>query len=127
MPFGLLFKELLQQASTSGSRSTAMKPLTWLVALLILAVIALASSVAPIWLVIGVASLFGITVFVFLGSYIYFMLKNPDALRSEKFTLSKMQIEKNLIGDDKAGLTEVSEFAEVKNISALPAKSEVSE
>lgn len=139
MPFEYLFKELLQQASTSGSRSTALKPLIWLVAILVFGVMTLAASGAITWLLIATTSLLGIAAFVFMGSYIYLMIYNPDALRSEKFTLTKMQIEKNLIGDDKAGLSEVGELAEAKTvsalpesietktISALPAKSEVAE
>ncbi|MCA1626194.1 MAG: hypothetical protein LC778_20860, partial [Acidobacteria bacterium] len=127
MPFEFLFKELLQQASTSGSRSTAMKPLTWLVGILIVGVISLAASGATFWLLVTVAFLLVIAVVAFMSSYIYFMVKNPDALRSERFTLSKMKIEKNLIGDDKSGLKEIPEFAETKTISALPAKSEVAE
>lgn len=42
---------------------------------------------------------------IYLGAYIYFMFKNPDALRSETFTLRKMAIEKSLHGDDLTGLT----------------------
>ena len=66
------------------------------------------------------ASLLIISVVIFLGSYIYFAMKQPDALRSEKFTLSKMAMEKNLIGDNRAGLVEVSEIAESNTATALP-------
>jgi hypothetical protein len=41
---------------------------------------------------------------VFLVAYGYLLLKNPDALRSENFTLSKLAIEKGLVGDNISGL-----------------------
>ena len=74
---------------------------------------------APDWLLILFAILLGLSVAIFLASYIYFALKNPDALRSERFTLSKMAIEKNLIGDDVAGLVELDDVAEPR-ITAIP-------
>ncbi len=127
MPFDFLFKELLQEASTSGSRSTALKPLTWLVGILVAGVVSLAAYNPTFWLLVVVVALLAVVVVVFLGSYIYFMVKNPDALRSERFTLSKMKIEKNLIGDDKSGLKEISEFQDAKTVPALPVKPEVTE
>jgi hypothetical protein len=68
------------------------------------------------------AALLGMTVCIFLAFYMYFAVKNPDALRSEKYTLSKMAIEKNLIGDDKVGLQEVGDLEVVPGTSALPYK-----
>ena len=65
-----------------------------------------------------------LSVSIYLLSYVYYALKNPDALRSERFTLSKMAIEKNLIGDDKAGLLEIAEFEETTKSCALPNKTE---
>lgn len=40
---------------------------------------------------------------VFLGAYIYLLLRDPDALRSEEFSLNKMALEKGLVGDSTHG------------------------
>lgn len=61
---------------------------------------------------------------IYLASYIIYALKNPDALRSEKYTLSKMAIEKNLIGDDISGLIEVGDYDNPPASPALPNKLE---
>lgn len=41
-----------------------------------------------------------------LSSYLYFAFKNPDCLRSETFTLSKLAIEKGQIGDGTNGISQ---------------------
>lgn len=122
-----IVRALLQQATTSGARSTALQPLCWLAAILMSGVIGASYYNVPIWLLIALAVFLGACIILFLTSYAYFAIKNPDALRSERFTLSKMAIEKNLIGDNTVGLMEISEFEEPKSISALPAKTETSE
>lgn len=75
---------------------------------------------APEWLLVLMAALVGISVATYIGGYLYFAVKDPDALRSEKFTLSKMAIEKNLIGDNTAGLFEFEEGRELNRLPALP-------
>lgn len=48
--------------------------------------------------------LIAITVCIYLISFVYFALKDPDALRSERFTLEKMAINKGIVGDDTTGI-----------------------
>ncbi len=43
---------------------------------------------------------------MYLAAYIFFMIRSPDALRSEKFTLSKLAIEHSAKGDNLSGLIE---------------------
>jgi hypothetical protein len=127
MPSTEIVQALLQQATSSGSRSTAMQPLCWLAGIILSGIIGSAYYNAPIWLLVTLAVFLGFCISLFLGIYTYFAIKNPDALRSEKFTLSKMAIEKNLIGDNNVGLTAISEYEDSKIVSALPSKTEVSE
>ena len=50
---------------------------------------------------------FGLLIFVFLAfvsCYVYFMLRNPNALRSEKFVLAKAALDRGLVGDNRQGL-----------------------
>ena len=112
MPSTETIRALMAQASASGSRSTALQPLGWLVGILTSGLILAPTWSPPEWLLISMACLLGITVVIYLVSYIYLGIKNPDALRSEKFTLSKMAIEKNLIGDNQSGLLELDEFGD---------------
>jgi hypothetical protein len=79
---------------------------------------------APGWALISLAGFLGVTVATYLISYVIYAIKNPDALRSEKYTLSKMAIEKNLIGDSTAGLIEVGDFESPHSAAALPNKKE---
>ena len=48
-------------------------------------------------------TLLGLDVLIYFIAYCYFMVKSPDALRSEKFTLSKLAIERSVIGDNLTG------------------------
>jgi hypothetical protein len=59
---------------------------------------------APVWLTAAIAVCTGCVLLVFLGAYIYLLLKMPDALRSEQYMLSKLALEKGMIGDNVAGL-----------------------
>ncbi|WP_143529824.1 hypothetical protein [Rodentibacter rarus] len=42
-------------------------------------------------------------------AYFIFAFKDPDCLRSETYTLSKLAIEKGQIGDNQSGLIDVSQ------------------
>jgi len=127
MPSPELIRAFLSQASSSGSRSTALQPLGWLSGILTSGLVVAASWGAPEWALITLSVLLVVTVSIYLISYIFYAIKNPDALRSEKYTLSKMAIEKNLIGDDKSGLIEVGEYENPPVSPALPNKKESSE
>jgi hypothetical protein len=120
MPSPELIRAFLSQAKASGGRSTVLQPLGWLTATLILGMVLASACRAPPWSI----ALFGILlvgcVLLYLGSYIYFAVKSPDALRSEKFTLSKMALEKNLIGDNTSGLLEMEEPESLDKVAALP-------
>jgi hypothetical protein len=40
---------------------------------------------------------------LYIGAYVYFAWRAPDYLRSEKYTLSKLAIEKSVKGDNIRG------------------------
>lgn len=123
MPTIRILQAMLTSASATGGRSTALQPMGWLTAIVTVGFVIALSLQAPQWALILFGSLLGLSVCVYVVSYIYHAIKNPDALRSEKFTLSKMAIEKNLIGDDRSGLTEIYEFEDASADLALPDKS----
>lgn len=68
------------------------------------------------WCLILIAIVLGLVLLLAFGVYIFFMLKNPDYLRSESFQIRKQAIE--ILGD-KDGLlpTDVAQVINVPNTS----------
>jgi hypothetical protein len=99
-----MMQSFFSQANARGARSTALHALQWTIGLFLSAIALLVFAGAPSWLLVGVASALSLVLLVFLGAYIYLLFHNPDALRSEHFSLSKMAIEKGLVGDNVSGL-----------------------
>ena len=61
-----------------------------------------------IWLTIMLAVIFCLGVAVFFFVYIYCLINDRDSLRSEKFTIQKLAIEKGIMGDDVTGIAPLS-------------------
>jgi hypothetical protein len=99
-----MMQSFFSQASARGARSTALHALQWAIGLFLSAIALLVFGNAPPWLLVGVASALCVVLVVFLGAFVYLLFRNPDALRSEHFSLSKMAIEKGLVGDNINGL-----------------------
>ncbi len=57
---------------------------------------------------------------VFIWAYIYFSCKGPDYLRSEKYSLSKLAIEKGMIGDNITGSFTQTLTGNTKALTAAP-------
>lgn len=103
-----LMNSLLNHASVDGSKSTVLRPLGWALVMLLPSVITSSWAGVPEWITIMFAIMLGFVVLLYLGAYIYFMRTDPDALRSEKYSLKKMEIQNTLIGDSDRGMEEVS-------------------
>ena len=101
-----MLQSFFSQANARGARSTALHALQWTIGLFLSAMALLVVGGAPTWLLIGVCVALSLVLLVFLGSYLYLLFSNPDALRSEHFSLSKMAIEKGLVGDNVSGLVD---------------------
>lgn len=112
-----LIKSFIQHAAVEGYRSTVLKPMGGILGMFLGAALLAFYFKMPNWVgkVFVGSSL--LIVGIFLFSYIYFMFTDKDALRSERFSLQKMAIERGLVGDDSRGLFEQSEKKE-KLISA---------
>jgi hypothetical protein len=90
------------------SRSDVLKPLAWLIGLLVVATTSLVFAKAPEWLLVSiVVSLLG-SVFLYVGAYVFCLVNDRDALRSEKYSLHKMAIEHGIYGDSDAGVITVA-------------------
>ena len=103
-----LIRELFSHSDASGSRSTILKPLTWLLGILFAVMVVSFQTGAPAWFCLMVAVMVGLTFLLTVFSYVFCLFKDRDALRSESFSLRKMQIEKGLYGDSDLGLIQRS-------------------
>ena len=101
-----LLRSLLQQATASGTKSTVLTDLRWCMAILLTALIAILEAHAPDWVLILLASFAALTFALYLAAYVYFALKAPDYLRSEKYSLSKLAIERSVTGDNLSGFVD---------------------
>ena len=85
-----------ERAQEQGSRSTVLRPLGWAVVFCGSGAITSASIPHPmLWLTV----LFGIgtalSVLLYLAAYSYCLMKMPEALRTERYSIQKLAIEKN--------------------------------
>lgn len=99
-------RALLQQSDMKGSKSTAMSALAWLIAVLVAALTACLKLSTPDWILRIIVALLTIAVLIYMGLYVFLAIKAPDALRSEKYSLSKMAIEKSFRGDNLTGIVD---------------------
>ena len=116
-------RELLSHSDASGSRSTILKPLTWLLGILLATLLAAFRFGAPAWFCYLLAGIAILAVLLFFFAYMFCLFKDRDALRSESFSLRKMQIEKGLYGDNEMGLIQRSP-KEIKDGYLLNSESE---
>ena len=96
------------RSDNSGEKSTILKPLTWLISILLASMILGNYFELPKWILIMFAIIVGIIIILFIVSYIYCLFNDRDALRSEKFSIQKMAIEKGVYGDSISGIQTVN-------------------
>ncbi|MGC3988550.1 MAG: hypothetical protein QM796_02460 [Chthoniobacteraceae bacterium] len=101
------FQSLLAQALSTGSRSTTVRPLGWLVGLTLTATILAVECKADSWIKILVAVLAAVSVVAYLAAYVYFAITDKDCLRSEKYSIQKLAIQNGLVGDDTTGFMRI--------------------
>ena len=97
------FFQLFQHQAGSGKKSTALQPIIYLSVPIFAAIFVSFQLDSPLWISVALFIILSVVILLFVGAYIYFMLKNPDALRSEKFNITKYAMERGLIGDDTLG------------------------
>jgi hypothetical protein len=118
----MVFDALVKHAQ-SGRRSSALQPLNVVLVTLGLASLGTIWLKGPNWLSIAFASGAGIIVALYCFGFLYLLFKDRDALRSEKFVLSKMAIRKGLVGDSVSGLINSDDAPQ---LPALPLESDES-
>jgi len=98
-----LIKAFLEHASADGSRSTVLKPLGWLLLICVGAILSVLYMKGPTWIVILFFLAIGIIIILYLFTFIYCLFTDKDALRTEKYSIQKLAIEKGFVGDDIFG------------------------
>jgi hypothetical protein len=93
----------LHQALVSGSKSTVLNPLGWLVGLTLVGSISAQSLRSPPWFADTLGVLCILSIISYMVSYFYFAKTDKDALRSEKYSIQKLAIQKGFVGDDQTG------------------------
>lgn len=97
----------VSEANQSGYRSTILRPIYGIGLLSILACIGCFAFKVPTW----IGTTFAIIAFVILGvaifSYIYCLIKDRGALRSEWHSINQMAIQHGMLGDDKTGFIKI--------------------
>jgi len=102
---------LREQMHAELTRTDVLRPLIWPITGLLAALTGALATKAPVWLLIGLAGAAGLMLTVYVGGYIYFVIKDPDALRSEKYKLQKLALEHGLYGDSAIGLIDANDTA----------------
>jgi lipopolysaccharide export LptBFGC system permease protein LptF len=103
MPGEQFIKELFSKAVVEGSKSTVLKPLGGVLGALFGLVALSAYLRFSLWLLILFVILTCISFILFLWAFVYCLIKSPESLRSEKYSIQKMAIEKGIIGDNITG------------------------
>ena len=123
MAFAYL-QSLLQQSSATGTRSTALSDLRWFAGILLTTLLVALRENAPTWILVTLAAFMGVAGAIYLGVYIFFAIKNPDALRSEKYNVSKMAIERSITGDNLVGFSAVESTPKALTVPEVPPRKE---
>ena len=98
----------LSRSSAGGSRKTALAPFQWLLALVLSALLLANQSGSANGTVVTLLLWFaGITFGLTCLAALYLLFWRPDFLRSERFTIEKLMIERGLVGDTLSGFSRV--------------------
>lgn len=118
MPGIGIIKSFLEQATAESSKSTVMKPLNWLIVILISGTITAFYFNLPKGISYTSSILTGLTIVVYLIVYFYCLFTDKDALRSEKFIVQKLAIEKGFVGDSSMGKIEIDSISANKRLES---------
>lgn len=114
-----LISSLFQQATAQGSKSTVLRPLGWLTAICCAALLGAVEMKAEPWLLVVFAFLAALSVLLYMASYVYCLLTDKEALRSETYQIQRLAIEKGFVGDNLTGVLKLEENT-TKGVRPIP-------
>jgi hypothetical protein len=88
-----------------------LRPLGWLLTISAAAAVACVEAKAPVWLLMIFGVICALTGVLYLGAYIYCLIRDRDALRSERYSIQKLAIQKGY-GDSFIGMLPGSQARE---------------
>ena len=98
-------KHILNHASSFGSRSSVLSILAWIFGAILASITISGALKAPFWLLIGLFIILIVLVIAILIAFFYCLFNDKtDILRSEKFNIEKLAIERQASGDDLTGI-----------------------
>ena len=97
-------RQMLEAARVDGAKSSSLNPLQWLVAICFTGTAGLCYATSSPWIAAGGLLLTAGLCTFYCVAYWRQMKDNPNALRSERYSLSKLAMEKGLIGDNLTDL-----------------------
>jgi hypothetical protein len=95
-----LDKLLSNQANIGQSRSSILNPLQWMTVILVGGLASFIYAHAPGWLIVLMAVLLSLTFGLFALGFIYFMIREPGALRSENYALLKVAMDQGYFSEE---------------------------
>jgi hypothetical protein len=104
-----LFASLFEQATIQGSRSTVLRPLGWVTSVCGACLLGAVYEKAPAWVVVLFGAAEAGAVLLYFGAYIFCLVEDRDALRSETYSIQKLAIQRGFIGDNAAGVFKIEE------------------
>lgn len=101
-----LVATLSEQMRAELSRSDVLRVLVWPILILMLALSCAVAAGAPSWLLIGLGGFAATFLLIYAVSFVALLIYDRDALRTEKYNLHKMAIERGVYGDSEIGMIE---------------------
>lgn len=102
-------RHIFNHANSYGSRSSILSLWAWLIATLLASMTITSVFNAPKFVIIVLTILLVITLFAAMVAFFYCLFTgDTDALRSEKFNIEKLAIEKQVMGDNLTGTQSIS-------------------
>lgn len=111
-----IWAKIAQQIG-GGSRTDVLRALVWPNAMLLCTLGWAATKGAPQFLLILLSILLVLFMIIYAAACIFFGWTDPNLLRSERYNIEKMAIERGIFGDSMTGIIDVS--AEKKLISSV--------
>jgi hypothetical protein len=102
----MLLQEILRRSTADASRTNALHHLQWTLGAFLVLLVGAGSYGVAQWVLYLLATGVVVSLISYLATHFYFMVRNPDALRSEKYSIQKMAIERGLYGDSEGGMRE---------------------
>ena len=96
-----------------------MRALVWPNAGLLAALVIAGARDEPMFILVLISALLVLFMLLYAAAYVLFGRKDPNLLRSERFNIERLAIERGLYGDSNIGLREPSAI-DARGTRALP-------